>query len=473
MTEPHLSKSLYLSALQCDRRLWFDINTPEKATPVTESQRHIFRMGTEVGRAAHHLFPGGLLVDAPAWDHAAALRQTRDAMAEETVPALFEAAFEYEGVRIRVDILERLGAADEGRWGIREVKSSSKVKPEQHLPDLAIQKWVVEKCGVDVQSAELIHVSKRFVRGADEIHWPDYFARAEQIEELAVQSSAEFSARLEAMHKTLEASSAPIREPGSFCKKPHLCGYWNYCTAKKSASWVIAQTGASKARKARMIDVIESDRPWFSNELADELADARPPIWALDFEAIGPAIPFYPGTRAYQAITFQWSLHRLGEDGKIEHLEYLADGREDPRPEVARTLIEALGRDSAPILVYSSYEARCLKDMAARVPDLANAIEGILDRLVDLLPIVRGHVYHPEMNGSFSIKAVGPAFAPQVSYGDLEGVADGMAALAAFARLVGGELGRPEAAKVRRELLAYCRLDTLALLEMYRALRDN
>jgi hypothetical protein len=172
MSSPPLSKSRYLAALQCDRRLWLDVHRPEEGAPPGEAQRHIFRMGTEVGLAAHALFAGGALVDMTAANHETALRQTRSLMTDDSVPTICEAAFEHEGVRIRVDILERLGGVPGGeRWGLREVKSSSKLKRPQHLPDLAVQKWVLDGTGVEVDSAELVHVNSSFVLGSGEIDW--------------------------------------------------------------------------------------------------------------------------------------------------------------------------------------------------------------------------------------------------------------------------------------------------------------
>ena len=471
MSSPHLSKSRYLAALQCDRRLWLDVHKPEEGTPPGEGQRHIFRMGTEVGLAAHALFPGGVLVEATAANHETALRRTRSLMADESVPAIFEAAFEHEGVRIRVDILERrAGGRGEQRWGLREVKSSSKLKRAQHLPDLAVQKWVLDGSGVDVDSAELVHVNGEFVRGSGEIDWSTYFRRVELIEELGAEEMEGVAKRIAAMYETLEAKAAPTRQPGSFCKKPHLCKFWDFCTTEKSASWFVQQTGGKPERKAHMIEVTESGRPWFSEELGAALAVATPPVWALDFEAIGPEIPFYEGTKPYEALAFQWSLHRLSAEGDIEHFEYLADGSEDPRAGVARMLVDVLGRDAAPVLAYSDYEKRCLKNMAKHLPELADQLKSIVDRLVDLLPIVRKHVYHPDLLGSFSIKKVAPAFAPGVGYQDLSGVADGMAALGSFAEIVKGELSSAEEDRLREELLLYCGRDTLALLEVFRAL---
>lgn len=478
-SRPHLSKSRYLSGLQCERRLWFDAHARELGTPPDDAALHIFRMGTEVGLAAHAIFPGGVLVGAPgaaAVDHDTAVRQTERLMADASVPAIFEAAFEYEGVRIRVDLLERLGGKRAGTssgWGLREVKSSSKVKRPQQLWDLAIQSWVLEGCGLEVDSAEIVHVNGDFVRGSGEIDWTSYFRRVELIEELdgaGVDGVDDVDARVEAMHGTLAEREAPQREPGSFCKRPHPCNYWESCTAGKSASWFVMQTGASAKRKARMNEVAESGRPWFSGELASLLSVASPPVWALDFEAIGPAIPFFEGTRPYQALAFQWSLDRLAADGEVEHREYLASGREDPRPGVARSLVDALGKDDAPVLVYSGYEKRCLRDLAERSPEYAEGLEAIERRLFDLLPIVRAHVYHPDLLGSFTIKKVGPAFAPAVAYDDLSGVADGMAALGAFAEIVKGELGDAEEERLRAELLLYCGRDTQALLELFRAL---
>ena len=168
---------------------------------------------------------------------------------------------------------------------------------------------------------------------------------------------------------------------------------------------------------------------------------------------------------------FQWSLHRLGEDGELEHLEFLAEGNSDPRKGVADSLIDALGSDELPILVYSSYEKRCLNELAQMFPEHESALRGIVDRLVDLLPIVRAGFYHPDLQGSFSIKSVAPVLAPHVTYSDLDQVANGTAAMSAFTRVIRSEGSSSDLRKLREALLAYCKRDTLALLEVYRALR--
>lgn len=514
---PHLTKSRYLSGLQCHRRLWLATHAPELASPRSDATEHILRMGTEVGRAAHALFPGGLLISSQASDHADAIEQTHAAMNDPSIPAIFEAAFEFAEVRIRVDILERL---ENDAWGLREVKSASSFKPDQHGPDLAIQRWVLEQLGIDVVSVQLVHVNSAFVLGAAgqpdasiggvaaadgrmpeastadghalaaPIDWPDFFVRVELADSLAASSPDALSADIASMHATLALPSAPARDPGPFCKKPHRCPYWDHCTRDKPPPWFVEQSGHKPALKRRMIDAISANRPWTSSTLAQACSRFQPPVWALDFEAIAPAIPFYPGTRPYQAVVFQWSLDRWSGAGPssvpanpagvqvatgfageaIDHFEFLAPGDHDPRPEAARTLVAALSRDTTPILVYSGYERSCLKDLASRSPELEPALRAIEGRLVDLLPIVREHIYQAEFGTSFSIKCVGPVLAPGIAYDDLPGVADGMSALATFVQIATGVLAGEEARRARTGLLAYCARDTRALIGVARAL---
>ena len=110
-----------------------------------------------------------------------------------------------------------------------------------------------------------------------------------------------------------------------------------------------------------------------------------------------PPIPLYEGTRPYQTIPFQWSLHAATEDGVLHHREFLADGDSDPRRRFAETLIEALDAFDGPIIVYSAYEKTRLNELAREFPDLGASLNAIIARLADLLPIVRGAVYLPRI----------------------------------------------------------------------------
>jgi hypothetical protein len=136
---------------------------------------------------------------------------------------------------------------------------------------------------------------------------------------------------------------------------------------------------------------------------------------------------------------------------------------------MAEGLIDALGGSTDPIVAYSSYELERLRDLAAALPEFAAPLQAIQARVVDLLEVVRGHVYDLRFRGSFSIKAVAPALVPELGYDDLA-IRDGLSATLAYQRLLDGEPDAPEAAAMTAQLRAYCARDTLAMVYLHRAL---
>jgi hypothetical protein len=333
-----------------------------------------------------------------------------------------------------------------------------------------------------------------YVRAANGIVWPEFFARLD-VGDAVATALADLPDRLPAMGECLNASTLPNAEPGSQCEVPYACQFWDRCTAHKPTDWVFylprrtpAQTDELRARGIEAIAAIPTDfpltprqnvirdsiaagRPFVAPDLAILLHGFGPPACYLDFEAMMPPIPLYEGTRPYQTIPFQWSLHVLVGDGTLYHREFLASGDGDPRRAFAETLIEALSGSDAPIIVYSSYEQTRLNELAAAFPDLCEPLVGITGRLADLLPIVRSAVYFPSAGFSNSIKSVGPALCPDFSYEDLTDIADGSAASAAFLRIASGNVTDPrEIERLRAALRSYCQRDTLAMVEVHRAL---
>ena len=149
-------------------------------------------------------------------------------------------------------------------------------------------------------------------------------------------------------------------------------------------------------------------------------------------------------TEPFQALPFQWSLHTRDRHGNLSHQGFLADGARDPRQTFAETLIDALAATDYPIIIYSPYERTQLKALAREFPDLSVALNSVITRLADLLPIVRGAVYLTEFGFTKSLKSVAPALCPGFGYDDLHGVADGLAASSAFHQIVTGAITAPD-----------------------------
>lgn len=484
----YLTKSRYVSGLQCLRRLWLNVHEPlERQEPEPGTALDV---GIEVGRMARLLFPGGVLVAQEPWEHAAAVARTAELMADRSVPAIFEAAFEHSGVRIRVDVLERLLR---GRWGLREVKSSSDIR-DDHYDDVAVQAYVLKQSGMRLSSIQVLHVNTDYVRGVRDISWPRFFHREEVKAEVLKRIGA-IAGQLRQQRACLSRPRAPKVEPEAHCHAPYPCEHWEACTASKPADWIYHMPNFSAERRAELgrlkvesiakipqdfrlspkqgiiRHVTRTGKPYVAEELSQRIAAFGPPAFYLDFETFSPAIPLYPGTRPYQTLPFQWSLHRVGLDGSSEHSEFLGDGTMDPRRRFAETLISTLKNSKLPIVVYSGYEERCLKELASEFSDLAKPIHKIVKRLFDLLPVVRSSVYHRDFGFSNSIKSVAPALCPDVRYDDLKGIADGGAASTAYWSMASGRADAKTCSQLRQSLLAYCQRDTWALVRLHKALR--
>jgi predicted RecB family nuclease len=486
--QPRLSKSRYIVGLQCSRRLWLGWHDPEPhEEPMPGS---ILAVGIDVGIAARLLLPGGVLVEEGPQEHALAIERTCELIANPAVPAIFEAAFAFDNTLIRVDILERLPS---GGWRLAEVKSTTRVKPE-HLHDLAIQAYVIAGSGFSVEEMQLIHVDRSYVRAEDGIDWRAYFEREDVTGEVR-DLLPSVPDRVAEMHAILAMPAAPEVRPSGHCFSPYECEFWSRCTATKPRDWVfhlprlktamfaeLDGTGVESMRdiptefpltpgQQRVVNAVLSGEEFISDELPEALTVLGPPAAYLDFETFSPAIPLYAGTRPYQRIPFQWSLHHNGCGGDDRHFEYLANGNVDPRREFAATLLKVVERLPGPIIVYSGFEMSVLQSLAGVLPDLSERLLASVYRVVDLLPIIRTHVTHPEFLGSYSIKAVAPALVPGFTYDNLDGVSAGNDAAVVFYRLVSDRsLSDEDRGRYRRALLAYCSRDTLALMQVHRRL---
>src|SRR5207245_9350733 len=128
------------------------------------------------------------------------------------------------------------------------------------------------------------------------------------------------------------------------------------------------------------------------------------PIALLDFETVGPAIPVWNGCRPYDAVPVQFSCDRQDADGTVTHEEWLANSPDDPRPQLADRLIAACEQARTVVAYSAGFERQCLDQLADLLPRHKAELLRISVRLVDLLQVVRSHVYHPAFGGSFSLK---------------------------------------------------------------------
>jgi hypothetical protein len=480
--KPALSKSRYLSGLTCVKALWLGMHEPKRAAPPGAFQQHLFRQGREVGLRAREEFPGGLVITAPSSAAAKAVRDTRAAL-DAGVDTLFEAAFVHDGVLVRVDVLRR---GEEG-WEILEVKSTTGVK-EEHLPDVAVQRYVLAGSGLAVRSARLMHLNR-------ECFFPELsnlFVR-EEISARLAEHAAAVPGNVRAFRRVLNQADCPRVGIGPHCIRPYECPFKSYCwrhvpglsifdvprlslrsTEELLARDILAVQDIPEGfplspGQKRFVAMQRSRRPdidWPA--IRSQLDSLEYPLHFLDFETDSPALPRFPGMHPFDKLPFQYSCHVLHRDGALEAHEHLHTGAGDPRPQLARLLAARLDGPGRLVAYNAPFERQVLVSLAEQVPELAVKLLDLAGRLWDLLDIFRQHYADPRFAGSASIKNVLPVLVPHLSYDSLA-VRNGNDAQAAWNRLIGLEEGGQKAV-LERSLKAYCRQDTLAMVEIFRVL---
>lgn len=484
-----LSKSKILSFLQCPKRLWLEVHQPDLIEESAAMEQR-FAAGHAVGEVARRLYDPdgkGVLIDVQTEGFNAAFARSQELLGKNQ--PIFEAGFAAEGALAFADILLPAKKAGKKVWHMVEVKSSGSLK-DYHRTDAAIQTFIARKAGVPLASVALAHVDTQWVYPGED----DYSGLLVEhdLTDEAMGMEPEVREWIQEAQSVIRKRNEPERQTGSHCSDPFECPFLDHCQESELQSeypvqWLpnlrtkavreLVANGAADMREIpddllnesqrRVKQATLSGKPYFDAKGASEVLSKFPlPAYFMDFETISFALPRWKGTRPYQQVPFQFSLHYMTEPDKLEHHEFLDLSGNDPSRDFAEVLITACGT-SGPIFVYNQgFENRIIKDLAVSMKDLKPALDKISERLVDLHPITRDHYYHPSQQGSWSIKAVLPAITGK-GYDSLDGVSDGGMAMEAYLEATNPETLPERKAQIEQQLRQYCQLDTKAMVDVW------
>ena len=484
------SKSKLMALRQCPKRLWLEVHRPDLREDSAAAEAG-FQVGFQVGEIAQRIYdPEGLGVVIDAQTEGFERAFERSAKLLNAPHPIFEAGFSAGGALAFADIMLPQDSADTQVWRMVEVKSSTSVK-NYHRDDAAVQAFVARSSGVPLASIALAHIDSSWVYPGD----GDYqgLLKENDLTEEAFARSDEVQGWIAQAQGVAAEPSEPAINTGDHCSSPFECGFHGYCTRNDPkpeypVHWLPRFSSNKRNELADQgIDDLRHVPDGLLNEIqqrvkshtlagtayfdaAGAVADLAPhghPAYFLDFESIQFAVPIWKGTRPYQQICFQFSLHFLDASGCLDQVAFLDLSGEDPSAQFARALISACGK-MGPIFVYNAaFEKTRISELAERFPDLADPLLAINERVVDLLPVARTRYYHPSQQGSWSIKKVLPAVVPELRYDDLEGVQDGGMAMDAFLEAIHPATGEARKAQIEQQLLAYCKLDTYAMVRLW------
>ncbi len=470
--------------------MWLEIHRPELRQDSAASQA-IFRTGHQVGDLARQIFDPsgqGVLVDLQADGFRTAIDKTVALISGDK--PVFEAGFSANGAMAFCDVM--LPSGDDARtWRMIEVKASTSVKP-YYEDDVAIQSFVARSAGVNLSAVSLAHIDSSWIYPGGE----DYSGLLveKDLTARAFGRGEEVRGWINDAQEVASQPSPPEISTGAHCAKPFACGFLPHCsehakTVEYPVNWLPRLQGKAvkqyisannvvdmrqvprdmlNALQRRVLDHTVSGECYFdeAGALAD-MAQYTLPALFLDFETVSFGVPIWAGTRPFQALTFQFSVHALSADGSLSHSEFLDTSGNDPREAFALSLLAAC-RPAGPVFVYNAgFEGARIRELAVAFPDLQADLLAIKNRLVDLHPVAVRHFYHPSQQGSWSIKKLLPAIAPNLGYESLNGVQNGDMAMDAYLEALDPATDADRRDGIRRELLAYCKLDTLAMVRIW------
>lgn len=481
-----LSKGLYIRGCQCHKSLWLHKNNPELKGEVTSFQQAAFNAGNDVGELACGLFPGGVMVPYEGLSIPGQVARTATAIADGK-EVIYEASFEFDGIFVKVDILRR----GELGWEIYEVKGSTGVK-DVHRNDVALQLYVLTGAGLDVSRVCLVHLDNSYVRQG-EIEVEKLFVIADLTDEARGRQD-EVEANIETLREMLRGAMPDV-SIGPQCEDPYACDFMEHCWKEVPEDSVFDLSGrgidrfayyhggARRLEDLPLEDLNRSQRMQVELHLAqgehvdpagikEFLEELWYPLVYLDFETFMSAIPLFDGTRPYQQVPFQYSIHVQREPGgEVEHYEYLAEPKVDPRPALIGGLLSTIPEGACVLAYFMAFERSRIDELARDFPNFADELLAMNENIRDLIvPFKRRHAYRWTQYGSASIKSVLPAFVPELSYKGMP-IADGGMAMESYHTMCA--LQDPtELAEIRKNLLAYCHLDTLAMVELHKCLEQ-
>ena len=487
-----LTKSKIASGLQCRKKLWFDVNQPIK------QDVHIFYIGNRFGDFAREHYGRGVNLTGNL-NAESALRETEIALNNPKVNVIYEAAFVTQDSLIRADVMVREG----DQWKLIEIKSSTGLKPE-HIKDAAIQAYVIQSQGIELSSVSIGHINNRFIYQGGGIY-KDFLVEVD-ITDKVREIEENVPLWIDAL-KTLgiKGAAEPVEEMGAHCKEPYDCPYQSRCkellpkfegvpiailpnVGKKLAEiwgakgiYDLRDLPAEALRKDTHREIQkahQTDTMWIDPALQAQINAYGWPRFFMDFETVQQGVPLLSGTKAYDALPFQWSVHRWDHQEQEITLEdglgYLDFFNPDMARQFLTSLFEAVG-EVGPIFVHNaSFERSKLRALAERndCHNLKYEVERLIKRIVDTLDLTRAGFYAPVMNGSYSLKDIVKAIPTNIDYASEDALSGGGEAQIVWFKCTDPDTPQADKDEWARRLKNYCAQDTLAMYHLLRYLAD-
>lgn len=487
----NLTKTDFKEYLICPKCLWLKKKRPELYVEGEFSLflKKLIKDGYKVEKYVKQLFPAGVTIGG---NKENLIKKTQELLREKQT--IFQATFEtIEGLLVKLDILEF--NLETNKWDIYEVKASSEIKIDlqhNHIKDVTFQAIVAEQTGLEVGETYIIHINKDYRRkgevDAKELCvFENVTSRIEEEKETVLRELDEVLELLKRDDVSLGGCSCLYKSDGQKCDcfyffNPQVPAYSVHNIFRGEKLRYLIKNNIFDIKdvpddlvltrlQEEKVLLQKTGKSMIDKPVIDEiLSSLQYPIYFLDYETYASPVPLLDEYKANQNLVFQYSLHKLSKDGRLEHFEYLADNPEEATTELLKSLKEHLGPVGSVLVWFERFEKERNKELAELHPEYRKFMEDINNRVFDLMKIFKKNYLHPDFCGSASIKNVLPVLLPELSYKTLD-IQNGTMALSEWEKMISEDLRKGEREKIQKNLLAYCELDTLAMVEIFNKLK--
>ncbi|TMM58446.1 DUF2779 domain-containing protein [Maribacter algarum] len=484
-----LSKTDFIQYLNCPESLWLLKNKPKEFNKYKGEfslfLEKLIKEGYEVEEYAKLLFPEG--INLPENSTPQHTQQHLDS--ESNV--LFQPSFlTKKGAFARIDVLEKL---IDNTYHIYEIKSASSIKKGK-LEDTCFQKYVLQECGYTVSKTSIIHLNKEYVKQGEII--PDDLLEiadvTEQIDSIYSTVVNDINAALHFINKEVIVEN---QCSSRYKTRSNHCDTFKYFN-KDVPDFNIYEIARISAKKIGLlvdnnqldildipldfdlsviqqtqVESVKKELVVINKLLIDKtLSNLKFPLHFVDYETFPTAVPKVDKMGPHNHLVFQVSIHSLKENGVLTHFEWLGEKLEQPI-EMLKQMQDFTGLKGTFISWNAPFEISRNKDMLAWIPEFSEYLNFMNAHMFDLMNVFKTDYVDYRFHGSTSIKKVLPVLCPQFSYSDLK-VSDGTMALDTWGRMVCDPNFDEDVEQTRKDLLEYCKLDTLAMVKIYKVLKN-
>jgi len=499
-----LTKTKITSGLQCHKKLWFDFHEPIK-----DKDNFLFHSGNLFGNIVRKHYGKGLDLSNNR-DISDAVDKTKKAINSKKINTIYEGHFIYLDTLVKTDVLIRRKIG----WELLEAKSSKKLK-EEHIPDVAIQSFIVRSCGVDLSSIKLIHINKEFTYKGNK-NYNNLIKENEITDEVILKEKEVINYIKKFKPLADKNSSCPNISMGEHCNKPYPCDYQDRCESLLSKSNITSyeilpyikkdkylikymkEKGTKDLQKVpakffkdrsdyapnyhkKIQDAHKNNNSWISKDLKNVFKDFSFPFYFIDFETVNQGVPIIKGTQPYYPLPFQWSVHKWeSKDKEIklnDAVSFVDFENQNIEREFIKKLLKSVGETGTIFAHNASTEKSVLKKLIDKdnCSDLAEKIEKLINRIADTLSLVKKHFYSHLMNGDYGIKNIimSKSIPSDISYNEKDNIGSGTDAQLAWFICTEKNTSKKDKQKQIDLLIKYCSKDTLAIYHLLKYLINS